>query len=273
MKQGDKSSTLREVERCMSGAILQGNATGGSSGVASELAAWVTTPDAVSIEERLAIHINGYPARVYEALLESFPAVHRVVGERALKSLVYRFLPHLPENNYNLNRVGQALPDFLRADALAESLPFLPDLARLEWCLVEAFHAPLLAPADLRPCADWGLEQWSQAKLAFQPSVAITCSDWPIGQIWKARTVPAGEIDLELAGRPERVLVYRRGPEVECECIDETEAEALKQLLAGETLGVVLETLADQLGERIPVRGWFSRWTALSLLTGVASGN
>jgi len=221
----------------MAEAILAGNLAAASRLDAAEILPMLRLPDGSDAAAPLEIHTDGYPARVREALLESFPAVHHVVGERAFAGMVYRFLPELPEKEYNLNSIGRALADFLRRDGLTECLPFLPDLATLEWRLVEAFHAPSLEPFEPSRCAKWSEADWGRARLQFQPAVSVTCSEWPILEIWRARRLPRQEIKIELVGRSDCVLVYRRGLAVECESLSTAEANLLGSLLSGLTLG------------------------------------
>ncbi len=259
---------LRELQRSMAEAILRGNLVGESGLHAPQILRLLRLPDGADAAIRLAIHIDGYPARVREALLESFPAVHHVVGERAFTGIAYRFLPELPENEYNLNRIGRALADFLRRDSLTERLPFLPDLATLEWRLVEAFHAPSVEPFEPTRCAKWSEADWRRARLQFQPAVSVTRSKWPILEIWRARTLPLQEIKIDLVGRSDRVLVYRRGLAVECESLGTAEADLLCALLNGLTLGEALEAFEPADLERAAISGWFSRWVSLGLVTG-----
>lgn len=263
-------STLRELQRSVADAILGGNLEGENRFDASRVLPAIRLPDGADAALRLAIHIDGYPARVREALLESFPAVHHVVGERAFTGMVYRFLPELPEKEYNLNRVGRALADFLRRDPLTERLPFLSDLATLEWRLVEAFHAPSLEPFELGRCAEWREVDWRRAQFRFQPAVSVTCSNWPIREIWQARTLPLQEIKIDLVGRTDRVLVYRRGLAVECESLGESEAKLLCSLLGGLRLGEALEAIEPGEAEDTDLSQWFARWVSLGLITRVA---
>lgn len=220
--------------------------------------------------ERLGVYINGYPARVQEAMEECFPAVTHVIGHRATHELVVaRYVPALTRHSYNLNDVGAELPGFLHSDTLSGQFPFLPDLARLEWAVRCAFHAHDLAPlVDLGPLATWTEEEWQRAVLQFQPSVALLCSPWPIRDLWQARETPIEEIDIDLRDRPDRVLVRRAGFGVQCESVSADEARALGALLAGRTLVQVSELHATSGGDAAFVSAWFARWMQQGLIIG-----
>src|SRR5262249_36918115 len=161
----------------------------------------------------------GYPARVAAALVDTYPAVAHLVGESAFHRLAHRYALAVARQSYNLNDVGAELPAYLRDDPLTEQLPFLPDLAAVESRIASAFHAlerPPLAPERM---AGWTLEEFASVRLAFQPSLAIVRSPWPVVVLWEAREIPRDEIDIDVRDRPEIALVHRRGFEGVCTAI------------------------------------------------------
>jgi hypothetical protein len=233
-----------------------------------ELHDWIDVPAGVDAAERLGVYANGYPARVQAALEETFPALAHVVGASRFSDLVHRYVDATPLRSYNLNDAGAELAQFLIGDPLAIELPFLPDLARLEWHVARAFHAydqPVLDPTAL---ASWSAEQWEGAMLRFQPWVAVVFSDWPIRDIWACRDTPIEEIDIDLEQRPDSVLVRRCGYTVTCESLDREEALALDALCAGQTLGGVLAACAARAGDAAAVSAWFASWMGFGLIAG-----
>ncbi len=221
--------------------------------------------------ERLAVYVNGYPARVREAIEECFPAVTHLIGQRATHELVARYVRALTRHSYNLNAVAAELPGFLCSDALNGQFPFLPDLAQLEWAVTCAFHAHDRAPLDLGVLATWSEEQWQHAVFEFQPSVALVRSSWPIRDLWEARETPIEDIDINLRDRPDRVLVRRAGPGVLCQPVSHDEARLLAALLAGRTLGDVSDLLVTSGGAPASVSTWFARWMQHRLIIGCSS--
>ncbi len=225
-------------------------------------------PEHAGPAERLQVYAAGYPARITEALAETFPAVAHVVGDGAFAALARRFAEATPLGSYSLSDAGADLPRFLPTDQLTECLPFLPDLARLEWHVARAFHALDEAPLDPSVLATWTMEEWGRAVLHFQPWLSLVTSDWPIREIWECRETPVAEIDIDLGDRVDRVLVRRTGFGVTCESLSETEAGALASLIAGQTLGEVVASLAARGDDPAAVSAWFGRWMTLRLVTG-----
>jgi len=215
---------------------------------------------------RLLAYANGYPARLREALLEAFPAVEHVVGPLHFIEASLRYGAHVPPGGYNLSEVGSNFPEFVADDELGRKYAFLADLARLERAVLRAFHARQHPPFDASVLVGWEAEDWQHAVLSFQPALALVCSQWPVADVWDVRETPIEEIDVDLEGRPQQLLVRREGFAVVCDRIDSGEAAALEALLDGHTLGAVIEQLASADGDADEVGRWFGRWSQLGLV-------
>jgi hypothetical protein len=227
-------------------------------------------------EVRMAVYAEAYLARMAEALAEVYETVRHLTGKEAFIELTESYLDAHPSHSYNLNSVGDALPEHLGRTRFAEALPFLPDLARLEWAIAQAFHASEGAPFDPSELAGFSEDAWERARVAFQPSVAVVSSAWPILDLWNARKTPTTEIDIGLEGRPQDVLVSRHGLEVVCELLQPEQADLIRRLQKGEALGQVCAHLAgdghvrSQKEESAPVGEWFSSWASRGLIARAA---
>ena len=242
-------------------------ATGSSD--ADTLHEWLRVPEPARVDDRLRVYADGYPVRVHDSLTEAYPAVAHLVGEPAFAALAQHYAASVPLTSYNLSDAGVQMPAFLRRDPLTRALPFLPDLAALEWHLTRAFHAAERPPLDPRTLS-WTIEDWADAVLHFQPSVAVIASAWPLLDLWTARETGRQAIDIELCGRPDDVVVRRAGLSVECESIAADEALALRLLLDGRTLAETTERLEADEHDPSTVLGWFTSWMSAGLIAGAS---
>ena len=255
------SPSLRDVQQWFTSRV----SPQGASGV--EEPDWLNpqrgTPGAV----RLAVYAGGYVARIRQALAEVYPAIAHVLGRPAFADLAGDYARAHPSRDYNLSFAGRHLPDFLAGWPRTAQLPFLPDLARLEWliCLaVHAFDEPAFTPDALGQLPP---EQWERLRVAFQPSVGVAASAWPILDVWAARTRPRNDIAIELVNRPQRVLVSRQGLEVRCALLEPAQHDLLAALLGGGTLGEACGRLAASGDAGMPlVAAWFSAWARQGLV-------
>jgi hypothetical protein len=256
-----RAPTLREAQRRLAALILN------DAHDTAETDALVAVPARGGTAERLRVYAGGYPARIEDALNENFPAVAHILGEGAFKELAHRYAASVALRSYNLNDAGAELAQFLRADRLTASLPFLSDLAELEWQVSRAFHAHDHVAFDPAPLANWRPEEWERVVMRFQPWVALVSSDWPIRELWECRNTPVEEIDIDLRNRSDRVLVRRAGLAVVCESLSDPEAAALRMLLEGQSLGAVMATLTFRSDIACSVSAWFAGWVASGMVT------
>jgi hypothetical protein len=257
-----QASQLRDLQRRMAGLILEPAALNREA-----TTDFVRPPPHGTAAERLGAYVNGYPARLREALEDTYPALRHLLGASTFGDLILRHRHALPAGGWDLGTVGRGLPSFLAQDELAFHLPFVADLARLEWAVQVAFHARLsepLRPGTFATLTDSG--DWRRTRLKFQAGVAVVESAWPIRDLWEARRTPREAIDVDLRGRPDSVCVHRVDFRVACESIDPRHAAVLKGLLAGETLATALASLTDEDAPLLAT--WTAGWMQQGLVVG-----
>src|SRR5262245_9563008 len=198
--------TLRQIQEWLAASILPGPPP--DSGML--LDAWLSVPPPARIPDRLAVYRNGYPARIAESLAETYPAVAHALGDQTFAALVDRYAAAVPLTSYNLNDAGAELAEFLRDDPCTAALPFLPDLAALEWRVATAFHAFDREPIDPRALL-WTVDDWAGAVLEFQPSVSVLTSRWPLLDLWTAREGAARVCDIAHLEQSHHIIVRRHG--------------------------------------------------------------
>ena len=166
--------TLAEFQRWMKSRIRPG---GPASGAPAETL--LNRQRGVAPDERLAVYAGGYLARTQDALAEVYEAVRQVLGEQSFTALAASYAARYPSREYNLSFAGRHLPELLAEPPYASRLPFLPDLARLEWTVCQAFHAFEAPPLDPAKLAAVPSDLWGRLRVRFQPSVGLVESRWP----------------------------------------------------------------------------------------------
>ena len=253
--------SLRDVQTWMAAQILPSSVAPAAADVTVELNPQGGAPGI----ERLGVYAGGYLTRIGEALAEAYPAIRQVLGRSVFGELSEAYAARVPSHEYNLSRAGRGLAAFLPTWPTTRNLPFLPDLARLEWAVTEAFHAHEELPLPATAMRAWPVEDWPRTRLLFQPSVHVIESAWPVLDIWAARERPRAEIHIELVDRPQTILVFRQGVSVRCELLTAEQAAVLRALLERRPL----EAACEGVSAEAPVSAWFSDWACYGLITGV----
>ena len=132
---------------------------------------------------RFDVYRNNVIVSLTNALTEAFPAVAGVLGESNFRILARRFVHMHPPKTPVIALYGTEFPAFLESFEPVASLPYLPDVARLESALRHSYHAADSTPADLTQFAEFAPDQIAQTRLTFAASIALVCSPWPIYDI------------------------------------------------------------------------------------------
>jgi hypothetical protein len=258
--------TLKEVELWMRASIVHTKNAKIPQTIAVELNPQGGEPG----RERLSVYAGGYVARIYESLKEVYEALFHLLGDETFSRLAEGYAEIHASQHYNLNLAGVHFPEYLSTHPVTKEFAFLPDLARFEWFVSEAFHAFDGPPLEASRLTALSLEAWDHARLVFQPSAALIHSGWPLLELWKMRNLPKEEWPLDikhLETNPVWILIGRRGHQVRCEYLTQMQYDFIQSLLAGKTLGEALEALMGEGSEEIPpIAEWFSRWTSDGLI-------
>jgi hypothetical protein len=191
--------------------------------------------------DRLDIYRNTFVAGVIRALRLSFPAVARLVGTDFFDGAAGLFMAQHPPHEAWLDAYGSDFPEFLRDFPPAASLPYLADVARLEWAVSRALHAPDTAPLDLARLQALQPEDQALVCFAVHPSVSLLCADYPADAIW--RGVLDGDDDalavVDLASGPVHLLAERGADGVEVSRLDAAAWRFAAALCAGRPLAEI----------------------------------
>lgn len=220
--------------------------------------------------ERVGIYQGMYLIRMGEALQFDYPAIHRYLGEERFAELVKSYVAVHPSRSYTLNRLGDALPEFIKDWAGADEAGFLHDLARLELALSDVFDAdasPVLAPEDVATIPQ---EAWSQARLVPNGTLRLLAFKHPVTEALAA--AKKNQPVHRLRRRAAWCALYRKHVTVMRLDLSRPEHDLLAALIAGTPLGEALEQATTSLksSERPDrVFGWFRTWITQGLFSRV----
>jgi len=193
--------------------------------------------DGLDPAARLAIYRHHYLTSLTEALKAIYPVVCRLVDERFFAYAARAFIDQAPPQAPCLFEYGAAFPRFLAEFPAAAKLAYLPDVARLEWAINSALHAPAEAPVDGAAFAQVPVADYPRLVFCLQPSLRFLASDWPIDRIWQANrpeNQSAEPVDLGEGGcrleirQQDDAVIFRR--------LDRGEFILRKALAGGRTL-------------------------------------
>ncbi|WP_374632395.1 DUF2063 domain-containing protein [Paracoccus sp. (in: a-proteobacteria)] len=178
------------------------------AGLASGVLPWgVTARDPAEAGRRFAVYRNNVAHSLGRALAARYPVIERLLGAEYFAALAREFVTAHPPASPMLFRWGEAFSGFLRDFPPLRDLPYLPEVARLEWLRGEAYHAPDAAAATPEQLAE-AAQQPDRRGARLHPSARLLQARYAAVTIWQANqpgTTP-GELD---AGVPESALILR----------------------------------------------------------------
>ncbi len=192
-------------------------------------------------ERRFGVYRNNVHVGLVEALMGTYPVVLRLVGEEFFRGMARVYVgANLPRTPV-LIRYGADFADFVAGFGPAGDLPYLADVARLEWAWNLAYHAADMDPVDGRALADVPPERMADLVLALHPSLQVVSSPWPVLAIWETNSNDSDVRSVDLSAGGGDVLVIRPAYEVELRSLPRGGAAFIAALGEGARLGEAFE--------------------------------
>lgn len=199
---------------------------------------------------RLRVHANNTRLTLTDALAKTFPTVAALVGDDFFAALAGAYMQAHPPSSAALIDWGQTLGPFIESFEPARPLPYLADMARLEWAVCESFNAADHAPATAESLAALSAAALAAQVLPLHSAARLVQVRWPVDDIWAAHQPGAGQAleNIEMVDAPHTILVTRPHLGVYVHGLS-APLGALAQAMAG---GAVLERAIAPLGEDAP---------------------
>ena len=198
--------TLHKLQERFAAAVIGGDACKVAGSIID---------DAPGAAARLGIYVNHFRVTLIDALKATFPVVRQLVGDLFFQAVARRYVRVAPPAHPCLFAYGGGFPAFLERLPEAGSLAYLADVARLEWAINEAWHAPDAPAVDEGAAARLIAAGFSDLSLRLHPSCRLIASLFPVDRIWQVHQKACSEretVDLDAGGV--RLLVHRRDDEV-----------------------------------------------------------
>ena len=159
------------------------------------------TPEMISSHgnnslDRFNIYRNNVFVSLTEAIASSFPACFALVGENFFNALARAYIDEVMPQSPLIYLYAEKFPDFLQNFTPAKKIPYLADLARLEWEFLKSTHAKDAVPLMIDELQKIEADHMPICCFTMHPSLFIGQSNWQIADLWiKIRHDPARSIE------------------------------------------------------------------------------
>lgn len=195
-----------------------------------------------------ARHFSVYRNNVHTvlagALGDIHPVVRRLVGDGFFRYAAAHYMRAHPPTSGNVLDFGAHFADFLGVFESARTLPYLPDVARLEWAWHESFHAAEGPRLSLEALARVAPNDYARIRFRLHPSARLGASPYPVLRIWEVNQPDyRGEDTVDLNEGGQQVLVIRRNLSVEIESLSAADFTLLSSCRDGLNVEAAAETV------------------------------
>jgi len=209
-----------------------------------ELTSEVRQQGEMTTNERIAIYAEGYQLRLIEALQDSYPALHTLMGDDDFESLCLEYIDNYPSKHFSIRYFGLHLAEFLCENQDYKNSELLQEMARFEWALRGAFDSQDQLVLNLSDLSQIEPEQWSELRFYLHPSIRILNLNWNVPSLWKAIELEAEPQSPEQNPSTVNWIIWRPELETHFRSMTNEEAVGFDLIKQGKSFGELCESMA-----------------------------
>ncbi len=199
-------------------------------------------------DERFNIYRNNIFAGLVQAIADGYPVIRRLVGDDFFRAMALEYARNSLPTSPVMMTYGASFAEFLESFEPVASLPYLPDVARLEWLYSECFHEKDSAPVTMEQVLEEAGGDIDSLVLRYHPALRLLGSRFAVLSLWNAHREDIADDQVEMpdidAG--EEILLTRPGIGVELRWLETGGLGFVRSLQQGETLGNAAEKVMQQ---------------------------
>jgi hypothetical protein len=225
---------LRKLQRDMQRHLL---------GEDSRVTSAIVDAPPLAAKDRLAIYRNAYQVRLIDALQDTYPVLHGLLGDEMFMTLGQVYVAAHPSVFRSIRWYGRELAEFMRRCPPYDE-PILAEIAQLDWTLAEVFDAPDAEPLQRAALSQVAPAEWGNLAFTFHPSLRRLEFKWNTAAVWKAMSggeTPPRPISSEA---PVPWLLWRENLQNYFRSMTGVEAAALDAALRGRSFAMICEDLS-----------------------------
>lgn len=224
-------TSLKELQHLFRDAVFEETSDGPALQAFSKLA---NDSAGLPAAGHLRIYRGAVLGTLTRALGNIYPVCKRLLGGKFFDGMARSYARSTPSLSADLANYGGEFGDFIVLFKPAATLPYLADVARLEWHWHRAFHAADETGMDVAalsevPSADTG-------RIAFRlpASSRLLHSSFPVQRIWQVNQDDwKGNQSVNLDEGGVSLIVWRKNYEMRIDELDPQESQLLTAINSG----------------------------------------
>lgn len=270
-------SELDEIQAFFAAQLQSRRALPADARVSARASELFAATGALSPVERLELYREQFWLRHTSSLVEDFPGVSGILGQRAWAPLVEGYLATHPPRSFTLRDLGLKFPEYVEAQRTLAHHELCSNMARLELAYLEIFDAEDAAPVTPEALVNIAESAWERVRIEFHPAVRLLKTAYPVAALRRQliEAQPHAESPPLPAPEAQYLLLFRR----EMALFHEQISEGAHALLRALTRRVPLVPACREAQHEVPsqassiqenVGAWFQAWAARGLICKVS---
>jgi hypothetical protein len=135
---------------------------------------------------KMDIYAEAYRLRLLEALQDSYPALHTLLGDARFAAIANDYISAHPSEHFSIRYFGHRLASFLSRCNHCPQPGLLTEMASFEWALRDAFDAADSSTLDVSALHQLAADHWPTQQFLFHPSTRWVDLEWNVATLWQA---------------------------------------------------------------------------------------
>ncbi|MGK7876052.1 MAG: putative DNA-binding domain-containing protein [Xenococcaceae cyanobacterium] len=231
---------LIELQRLFYDALFEKNAVS-----TQKLSQHIKAAKELTPIQGLAVYRGSVAGKLSRTLRSIYPVCCRLVGEKFFDATAVTYIRRFPSLSPDLGDYGEQFPDFLANFEPVAKLPYLPDVARLEWHWHRVFNGKDVTGLDLQALSEVPQEKWGELIFHLPKNSVLLESPYPIHRIWQVNQSDyEGQDQVSLNEGGIKIFLWRQGYDMRIDLPTDAEWQLLKAFQAENLFEIVCEDLA-----------------------------
>ena len=232
-----------------------------------ELSKHIKASNNLTPQESLAIYRNNVVGNLSNTLTSIYPVCCQLVGEKFFNATALKFINQFPCLSPDLGDYGEEFPDFLANFEPVKDLPYLSDVALLEWYWHRVFCGENTTVLDFQALGEIPQEKWGELIFYLPKNSVLLKSVYPIHRIWEINQPDyQGDEIVSLDEGGVKIFLWRQGYDMRIDLPNDEEWELLTAFQGNYPFEIICEKLVDvepqvDVGVLLPLfvqRGWIT---------------
>jgi hypothetical protein len=208
---------------------------------------FIRTHKILSSKQHFVIYQNSIRGIHQKALQEIYPVCNKLVGDDFFIAMINEYIMQTDFIFSDLEEYGSTLPEFISEFTPAKALPYLSDVAQLEWAWHRVFHAEENKTLDLNKLSACYAAHGESILFLLQPESHLLSSNFPIHRIWEMNQNGfTGDTNLILTQNESYFfLIWRKQLSMRIDVLSQAEWQILSWMQQSLPLGNIAEQIEN----------------------------